>query len=53
MENTFSQWLESHELSKYIEVLLDNDIDSIELVKTLTLNDLKELGIPLGDRKRD
>jgi tetratricopeptide (TPR) repeat protein len=52
MENTFSQWLESHELSKYIEVLLGNDIDSIELAKTLTVDDLKELGVSLGDRKR-
>jgi tetratricopeptide (TPR) repeat protein len=52
MENTFSQWLESHELSKYIEVLNENDIDSIELIKTLTVDDLKELGVSLGDRKR-
>jgi tetratricopeptide (TPR) repeat protein len=52
MEITLSQWLESHGLLKYHEVLLGNDLDTIKLVKELTVEDLKELGVSLGDRKR-
>jgi hypothetical protein len=52
MENTLSKWLESQGLSKYLEVLLEYDIESIALVKTLSADDLKALGVLLGDRKR-
>lgn len=52
MENTLAKWLEVHELAKYLDVLVSNDINSVELVKSLSVEDLKELGVSLGDRKR-
>ena len=45
-------WLESHQLGQYAEVFASNDIDA-EVLRTLTAEDLKELGIEsLGHRKR-
>jgi tetratricopeptide (TPR) repeat protein len=44
--------LEANNLGKYLQILLDNDIDSVELLQSLTAEDLKELGVSLGDRKR-
>ena len=44
-------WLKANQLDKYSEVLLQNDITSIELLNELTEDDLKELGFSMGDRK--
>ena len=52
MKKTLAQWLEFHELYKYHDVLLTNDINTIDLVKSMSIDDLKELGVSLGDRKR-
>ena len=52
METTLAKWLEVNELVKYLDVLVSNDINSVELVKSLSEEDLKELGVSLGDRKR-
>lgn len=46
------KWLQANELDKYFEILLENDITSIELLIELSEDDLKELGFSLGDRKR-
>ena len=52
MKKTLAQWLELHELYKYHDVLITNDINTIDLVKSMSVEDLKELGVSLGDRKR-
>ncbi|KIC38593.1 hypothetical protein RA27_19395 [Ruegeria sp. ANG-R] len=44
-------WLESISLEKYYDAFAANSID-LDLVATLTENDLIELGLNLGDRKR-
>jgi SAM domain (Sterile alpha motif) len=45
-------WLEGHGLGRYAEVFASNDIDA-EVLRTLTADDLKELGIAsLGHRKK-
>ena len=47
-----SNWLKINQLEKYQEVLIENDITSLELLSELTEEDIKELGFSLGDRKR-
>ena len=47
-----SKWLESNQLEKYQEILIENDITNLELLSELTEDDIKELGFSLGDRKR-
>ena len=45
-------WLEEHGLGQYAEVFASNDVDA-EVVRTLTADDLKELGVAsLGHRKK-
>lgn len=44
-------WLNRYGLSKYTASLLDNDID-LDILSSLSAEDLKELGFSLGDRKR-
>jgi class 3 adenylate cyclase/pimeloyl-ACP methyl ester carboxylesterase len=45
-------WLEGHDLGQYAEVFASNDIDA-QILRTLTADDLKELGIAsLGHRKK-
>ena len=51
MDN-LQKWLQVNELDKYFEILLENDITSVELLIELSEDDLKELGFSLGDRKR-
>jgi hypothetical protein len=52
MENALKDWLKANDLIKYHQILIDNDIQTIDIVKTLNNDDLRELGISLGDRKR-
>jgi hypothetical protein len=52
MPNSLLTWLTANELDKYHQILLDNDINTVDLIKTLSVDDLKELGVSLGDRKR-
>jgi tetratricopeptide (TPR) repeat protein len=47
-----SNWLKNNQLEKYQEILIENDINSLELLSELTEDDIKELGFSLGDRKR-
>jgi len=47
----FHRWLSDRDLSEYFEVFVDNRID-LEIISALNEIDLRDLGIPLGDRKR-
>ena len=47
----FAVWLDHIELAKHIEVFRTNDID-FDVLRSLGEDDLKELGLSLGDRKR-
>jgi hypothetical protein len=44
-------WLDRLGLSKYTSVFVDNDVD-LEVLPRLSEDDLRELGLPLGARKR-
>ena len=44
-------WLEQHELSKYADLLAENEID-VSILPRLSEDDLKELGLPLGARRK-
>ena len=45
-------WLEDHGLGQYAEAFASNDVDA-EVLRTLTADDLKELGVTsLGHRKK-
>lgn len=49
--SSIGEWLNRYGLGKYTESLLENDID-FDILPSLSSDDLKELGISLGDRKR-
>jgi class 3 adenylate cyclase/predicted ATPase len=44
-------WLEKHGLGQFAQVLAENDID-LDVLPSLTENDLKELGFSIGHRRR-
>ena len=46
-----SQWLAAHGLESYAQLLAENAV-GLDVLAQLTEADLKDLGIPLGDRKR-
>ena len=46
-----TEWLEAHGLRKYAELFVENDVD-LDVLPELTEDDLRELGLSLGDRKR-
>lgn len=48
---TLAEWLQTHALGQYEEVLTENGID-LEIVVDLSEADLADLGLSLGDRKR-
>ena len=45
------EWLNSHGLSEYADRFAENRID-LSILPDLTDEDLKELGVLLGDRRR-
>jgi class 3 adenylate cyclase len=49
--NDLTAWLAQRGLAKYAPVFADNDVD-LDVFKTLSEDDLRELGLPLGARKR-
>jgi class 3 adenylate cyclase/tetratricopeptide (TPR) repeat protein len=51
MVNNIQSWLEGMGLHKYVEVFAENEID-LDAAQYLTDEDLKELGLPLGPRKK-
>ena len=48
----FSTWLKLNQLEKHQEILIENDLNTLELIAELSEEDLKELGFSMGDRKR-
>ncbi len=46
-----AEWLASISLEEYVELFADNDIDLL-VVRDLTEQDLKELGVSLGHRRK-
>jgi len=44
-------WLKSIRMGKYLQLFIDNEID-VDVIAELTDDDLKELEIPLGSRRR-
>jgi len=46
-----SQWLEQLGLSQYVGLFTENEVD-VDVLPDLTEQDLKDLGIPLGHRKK-
>ena len=51
MTASIGNWLDDIGLGKYAETFADNDID-LEILPDLSNDDLKELGLSLGHRKR-
>ena len=48
---TFKNWLEKHGLGKYAQAFDENDVDITDL-PLLTDEDLREIGLPVGPRRR-
>ena len=46
-----SSWLEKNGLAKYTDLFVENEID-FDVLETITTDDLEQLGVPLGARKR-
>ncbi len=51
MARDIEQWLEGLGLAKYVDVFVENEARLSDLLY-VTEDDLKELGLPLGPRKR-
>jgi hypothetical protein len=51
MAGEIKRWLTGLDLAKYIDVFADNEIGLRDL-PVITDADLRELGLPLGPRKR-
>jgi class 3 adenylate cyclase/tetratricopeptide (TPR) repeat protein len=48
---SISEWLKSIDLEQYTPIFVENEVD-FRTLQVLTDNDLKELGLPFGPRKR-
>jgi SAM (Sterile alpha motif) domain-containing protein len=48
---TVREWLAAEGLPQYIDLFAQNRVE-LDVLPDLTERDLKDLGIPLGDRKR-
>lgn len=51
MSMSFDEWLERHGLGRHAALFAENDI-GFDVVADLTEDDLRELGLSIGDRKR-
>ena len=51
MDEEIRQWMERLGLGKYNDVFAENEID-LEAARHLDDNDLKELRLPMGPRKK-
>ena len=51
MSDDVTQWLQEHELGKYTEIFAHNDVAYGNL-RLLTDEDLREIGLPVGPRRR-
>ncbi len=51
MVEEIGRWLQDLGLGKYVDAFVDNEI-TIDELPALTEDDLKELGLPMGPRRR-
>jgi class 3 adenylate cyclase/predicted ATPase len=49
---TISEWLDSLGMSEYAQRFADNRIDDVSILRDLTDQDLKDIGVPLGHRRK-
>jgi class 3 adenylate cyclase len=49
---TITEWLESLGLSEYAQRFADNRIDDVSILRDLTDQDLKDIGVRLGHRRK-
>jgi class 3 adenylate cyclase/predicted ATPase len=49
---TITEWLVSLGLSEYAQRFADNRIDDVSILRDLTDQDLKDIGVPLGHRRK-
>jgi class 3 adenylate cyclase/tetratricopeptide (TPR) repeat protein len=49
--SSLTEWLKSHGLERFASVFEENEVDLMTF-RMLTENDLKEIGVPFGPRKR-
>ena len=49
---TISEWLASLGMSEYAQHFADNRIDDVSILRDLTDQDLKDIGVPLGHRRK-
>ena len=47
-----ADWLEKLGMSEYAQLFADNSIDDVSILRDLTDQDLKEVGVPLGHRRK-
>src|SRR5215469_15377140 len=49
---TITEWLASLGMSEYAQRFADNRIDDVSILRDLTDQDLKDIGVPLGHRRK-
>jgi len=49
---TITEWLASLGMSEYAQRFADNRIDDVGILRDLTDQDLKDIGVPLGHRRK-
>ncbi len=50
--STIAEWLKSLGMSEYVQRFADNSIDDVSILGDLTDQDLKDIGVPLGHRRK-
>src|SRR5262244_3735345 len=49
---TITEWLASLGMSEYAQRFADNRIDDVSILRDLIDQDLKDIGVPLGHRRK-
>ena len=47
-----ADWLKKLGMSEYAQLFADNSIDDVSILRDLTDQDLKDVGVPLGHRRK-
>src|SRR5215467_12339064 len=47
-----ADWLRKLGMSEYAQLFADNSIDDVSILRDLTDQDLKDVGVPLGHRRK-
>ena len=47
-----TDWLKKLGMSEYAQLFADNSIDDVSILRDLTDQDLKDVGVPLGHRRK-